>query len=76
MLGSTLLMKGDHAAAVDALELAIRLNPDQHVNHYNLGMALEKLGRPDAAIQHYEDCLDLTPDTLQARQRLEFLQNR
>ena len=76
MLGATLLLKGDYAAAVDALELAIRLNPDQYQNHYNLGMTLEKLGRPDEAIKHYQDCLEREPNATQARQRLEFLRNR
>ncbi|MCA9118253.1 MAG: sulfatase-like hydrolase/transferase, partial [Planctomycetaceae bacterium] len=45
MLGATLLLQGQHSDAVEALELAIQLNPDLHQNYFNLGMALEKLGR-------------------------------
>ncbi len=74
MLGAALLLQGDYSAAVEALELAIRLNPDLYQNHFNLGTALEKLGRPDEAIKHYQDCLDREPNAVQARQRLEFLQ--
>ena len=73
MLGATLLLQGDYAAAVEALELAIRLNPDLYQNHFNLGMTLEKLGRPDEAIKHYQDCLERAPDAVQARQRLQVL---
>lgn len=76
MLGATLLLQKDYPAAVDALELAIRLNPDMYQNYYNLGMALEKLGRPQEAIKHYQDCLERAPDAVQARQRLEILQKR
>lgn len=76
MLGAALLMQEDYPAAIEALQLAIRLNPDVYQNHFNLGMALEKAGRPDEAIKHYQDCLDRAPNSLQARQRLEFLRNR
>ena len=60
-------------AAVEALEMAIRLNPDPYQNHFNLGMTLEKLGRPDEAIKHYQGCLERAPDVAQARQRLQIL---
>ena len=76
MLGATLLLQTDYAGAVDALKLAIRLNPDQYQNYYNLGMALEKLGKPTEAIKQYQDCLERAPDAIQARQRLEILQKR
>jgi len=45
-------------------------------NHFNLGMTMEKLNRVEEAIQHYEDCVKLSPNLMQARQRLEFLGNR
>jgi arylsulfatase A-like enzyme len=76
LLGATLLMQGEHAAAAEALELAIRLNPDLYQNYFNLGTALEKLGRPEEAIKHYEDCLEHEPGAVQARQRLDALRNR
>jgi len=76
MLGATLFMQEDYAAAVDALELAIRLNPDLYQNHFNLGMTMEKLGRTDEAIKHYQDCLEVAPNVVHARQRLEILRNR
>ena len=73
MLGAALLLQGDYAAALEALELAIRLNPDLYQNHFNLGMTFEKLGQPDVAIRHYQDCLTRAPDAVQARQRLQVL---
>ena len=73
MLGAALLLQGDYAAALEALELAIRLNPDLYQNHFNLGMTFEKLGQPDVAIRHYQDCLTRAPDAVQARQRLQIL---
>ena len=76
MLGATLLMQGDHVAAVEALELAIRLNPATYQNYFNLGITLEKLDRMDEAMKQYEDCLERAPDLEQARQRLESLRNR
>jgi arylsulfatase A-like enzyme len=76
MLGATLLLQADYFAAVEALELAIRLNPDLYQNHFNLGLTLEKLGRSDEAIKHYQDCLDRAPGSVQARQRLEVLRKR
>ena len=76
MLGATLFMQGDYPAAVEALELAIRLNPDTYQNYFNLGMTLEKLDRIDDAIKQYEDRLERAPDLEQARQRLETLRNR
>jgi arylsulfatase A-like enzyme len=76
MLGAALYLQGDYAAAEDALKLAIRLDPNLPQNHFNLGMTLEKLGRPSEAIQHYRDCLERNPGAVDARQRLEFLLNR
>ena len=76
LLASALMIQEDYSAAVEELELAIRLNPNLPENHYNLGMAMEQLGRPDEAVKHYQDCLELAPDAIQARQRLESLLNR
>jgi arylsulfatase A-like enzyme len=75
-LGAALFLKGDYAAAEGALKLAIRLDPNLPQNHFNLGMTLEKLGRPDEAMKHYQDCLRRNPNAVEARQRLEVLENR
>ena len=76
LLGAALFLKGDYPAAVEALELAIRLNPDTYQNYFNLGMTLEKLGRPDEAIPHYEACLERAPNAAEPRRRLEALSKR
>ncbi len=76
MLGATLFMQGDYAAANEALELAVRLNPDVYQNHFNLGMTMEKLGRIDEAVKHYQHCLEISPNIGPAQQRLEVLRNR
>ncbi len=76
MLGAALYLKGDYADAEAALKLAIRLDPNLPQNHFNLGMTLEKLGRHEEAIRHYQDCLARNPNAVEARQRLESLENR
>jgi tetratricopeptide (TPR) repeat protein len=51
-------------------EEALRLKPDDVEAHYNLGLALEKLGRTPEAIEQYEQVLKLRPDFIQARNAL------
>ena len=50
------------AAAIDAFEAALRLEPDYTETHYNLAFALEVAGRLDEAIDHYRRVLAVHPD--------------
>jgi tetratricopeptide (TPR) repeat protein len=43
----------------------------EHVDaHFNLGLALEKMGRTTEAIAHYEQALKLRPDFTPAKKRV------
>lgn len=41
--------------ALDACREAIRLDPDEALNHYHLGVVLSRLGQHDAAIRAYRE---------------------
>lgn len=73
--GNVRYATGDVAGALDdyarSLELDIR---DQGAVHYNLGLAHEKLGQADAARRNYERALEIKPDWLLPRRRLEAMQ--
>jgi tetratricopeptide (TPR) repeat protein len=62
--------------AIGHYEQALRIKPDYAHAHYNLGVALEKLGRTQEAIQHYEQALRIKPDFTQAHSALARLQAR
>lgn len=76
MLGAALLLDKQYAAAADVLETALRLNESSYQSHFNLGLALEELGRRDEALERYRACLDLSPDFAPARARYEALSER
>ena len=42
-------------------KLALALNADDYVIHYNLGMALHKLGDEEAAVVAYRRAIELAP---------------
>jgi tetratricopeptide (TPR) repeat protein len=60
--------------AVAQYEHAVRIKPDYVEAHFNLGLALEKLGRTSEAIEHYQQALKLRPDFTPARKALTRLQ--
>jgi len=55
---------------------ALPLTPDAYRAHYNLGLALENLGRSQEAIAAYRETLRLKPDRADARRRLDALLRR
>ena len=73
MLGAALLLNGQHEEAVTELETTLRLNAELYESRYNLGLALEKLGRIDEAAEQYRGCLKTIPYFTPAQQRLEAL---
>jgi tetratricopeptide (TPR) repeat protein len=56
--------------AVADFREAIRLNPGFAENHYNLGNALQKMGRPEEAEASYREALRLRPDFAEAHSNL------
>ncbi len=73
MLGAALLLNGDLSEAVTELQTTLRLNSELFESRYNLGMALEKLGRTVEAAEAYRGCLKTVPYFTPAQQRLEAL---
>jgi tetratricopeptide (TPR) repeat protein len=51
----------------------LRVKPDYVQAHFNLGLALEKLGRVPEAIEHYRQALKLRPDLTAAKNALTRL---
>ena len=51
-------------------EQALRIRPDDAEAHYNLGVALEQVGRLQEAMVHYEHALWINPDHAKAQKAL------
>jgi Flp pilus assembly protein TadD len=65
------LFAEDKAAdAAQILTEAARSNPENEDVHYNLGMALARLGKNDEAILQYQEALRLFPDYAEAHNNL------
>ncbi len=69
-LGCARLSAGDAAGAERDLRNASRLDPEWGAVWYNLGLALDALGRGDEARRAYERALELEPGLAPARARL------
>jgi Flp pilus assembly protein TadD len=54
LLGRLLLAKGSARDAVEHLEAAVHLAPEDPNIHYQLGRAYQALGRPDDAQREFE----------------------
>jgi Flp pilus assembly protein TadD len=74
----SLLILGDAAAAARHFEASLALWAEQPLVHYNLGLALQRLGRYPQALEHLEAAARLAPedpDAVRAASRLRaFLQ--
>ena len=68
--GTQLLAQANYAAAVQKYEQAVALSPDQEDLHYNLAIALAKLGKTEDAKKHYEEALRIFPDYAEAHNNL------
>jgi tetratricopeptide (TPR) repeat protein len=56
--------------AIGEYEQALRLKPDYAEAHYNLGVALARLGRLSQAVGHWEQALRSRPDYAEAHNNL------
>ena len=48
--------------AAECYRRAIKINPNNAITHYNLGLALDNLGRYGEAIDSYNTALKLNPN--------------
>lgn len=70
---TTLLERGQPAAAVAACRRALAINPDYAPAYYHLGAALEKTGAVAAALASYRSALRLSPEFAPAHVRLGYV---
>ena len=68
--GTELLAQNKPAEAVQVLTEAMRIKPGDEDVHYDLGLALARLGKVDEAIQQYEEALKLLPDYVEVHNNL------
>ena len=57
---------GDYAAAQTSFEAAVKKNPKNYIALSNLGLTLEKAGKPAEAEKAYKRALEIRPDLVQA----------
>ena len=62
LLGVLNNQRGDFAAAEPLLARALRLNPRSPLAHFNMGLALWGMERPEEAVTQYQHTLLLKPD--------------
>ncbi len=74
MLGGALSNIGESQAALDAFSQAIAIAPNVAKNHFNLGVALEQLGRYEDAKTCYRAAIGRDPAYMLAQQRLNSLE--
>jgi tetratricopeptide (TPR) repeat protein len=65
-LASDALERGDFNAALEHAQRFLALQPDSADAHFNLGLAREKLGQPDAAAAEYREAIRLNPGKAEA----------
>ncbi len=68
--GTDLGTQGDLEGAVQLLQRAVELNPMLLDGHFNLAVALARLGRSDAAIAAMQEVVRLQPKDFDAQTRL------
>jgi predicted O-linked N-acetylglucosamine transferase (SPINDLY family) len=66
LLGVLSAQTGDHRRAADLIGRAIAVNSSNPAFHFNLGSALQQLGRFDEALTAYNNGLALRPDAAEA----------
>lgn len=69
-LGSVLLRRGEHDAALAHFERAVALHPGDPESTNNLAAAYHGKGRLDRALVHYREAIEADPEYVPARQNL------
>jgi len=68
--GNQLLARGNYAEAAQRYEQAVRIDPGDEDLHYNLGIALARLGRTEEAKKEYAETLQIYPEHVDAHNNL------
>lgn len=73
LLGLVAFRRGEHARAIDLIELALKDKPDDAEAHAHLGAALQNAGDAEPAIAHLRRSLALKPDQPEAHRNLGLI---
>jgi Tfp pilus assembly protein PilF len=65
-----LLAQSKPAEALELLQEAAKLSPEDEDVHYNLGIALSRLNRNDEAVKEYQEALRIFPDYAEVHNNL------
>lgn len=68
--GDEALTSGRWPEAVGLYQRSIELDPEMEASHFNLGIALSRLGKIPDAIRQYEEALRVAPDYAEAHNNL------
>jgi Tfp pilus assembly protein PilF len=68
--GNKLLAEGKPEEALQVLNEALQMNPEDEDVHYNLGLAYTRLGKYEEAVKQYEEALRIFPDYVEAHNNL------
>ncbi len=74
--GQILLKKGDGAGAADALQQALKVDPNSAVSHYHLGQAFDLQHNEKQAETEWRSAVGLRPDLTDAQRSLATLEIR
>jgi tetratricopeptide (TPR) repeat protein len=66
LLGAALSQSGNESGSVPYFEQAVRLEPQRATYHFNLGVAYEKAGQLQWALEGYRRALEIDPSLSQA----------
>lgn len=58
--------RGKIEAAIKELRAAIRINPHNHLWHFDMGMMLDQLARYDEAVGAFRRALEVSPDDIES----------
>jgi Tfp pilus assembly protein PilF len=75
-LGLLLMHEGKLTEALQPLNEAVRLNPGNATAHYDVGLILLKLDKPEESIPHFSAAIRLKPDWALPRENLKRAQER
>lgn len=76
-IGSESLGKGDNAAGLRHYQTALKIKPEDEDIHFNIGVALARLGQIEPAIASYQEALKIFPEYAEAHNNLgNLLANR
>jgi tetratricopeptide (TPR) repeat protein len=71
--GRILLRRGQTAEAIVQLRQALKIHPDNALNHDQLAVALRRTGHLDEAEAQWHRALEILPNFVEAREELGFL---